>query len=172
MVPYFHFEGGDNLLFKSWRPTSSGAIAGACIFLVFLAILERWLAAVRVILNEHWRFRAFAMAARTEKFSSRLSAGSEKSGSLDSTGEIEELPRMTAPPVPIASRRSPRKLAPFILAHDIPRGVIHAAQALLGYVIMLAVMTFHAGYIISIVLGLGVGEILFGRLGTDRGAAH
>jgi copper transporter 1 len=31
---------------------------------------------------------------------------------------------------------------------------------------MLAVMTFQAAYIISIVIGLGLGEILFGRIAS------
>ncbi|KIM88492.1 hypothetical protein PILCRDRAFT_814390 [Piloderma croceum F 1598] len=50
----------------------------------------------------------------------------------------------------------------FTPAQNIPRGAIHALQALLGYFLMLAVMTFQAGYLIFIVVGLGLGEILFG----------
>lgn len=38
------------------------------------------------------------------------------------------------------ARTNPRTMAPFIAAHDIPRGIIHASQALLGYALMLAVM--------------------------------
>jgi hypothetical protein len=38
------------------------------------------------------------------------------------------------------ARANTRTMAPFIAAHDIPRGVIHASQALLGYALMLAVM--------------------------------
>jgi len=53
-------------------------------------------------------------------------------------------------------------MAPFTPAQNIPRGAIHALQALLGYFLMLAVMTFQAGYLISVVIGLGLGEILFG----------
>ncbi|KAJ7112860.1 Ctr copper transporter family-domain-containing protein [Mycena crocata] len=52
---------------------------------------------------------------------------------------------------------------PFILAHDFPRGVLYALQALLGFVLMLAVMTFQVAYIIAVVAGFGVGEMLFGR---------
>ena len=33
-----------------------------------------------------------------------------------------------------------RMVAPFIASHDIPRGAIYAAKALLGYVLMLSVM--------------------------------
>jgi solute carrier family 31 (copper transporter), member 1 len=84
-------------------------------------------------------------------------------------------------------------MAPFIAAHDIPRGAIHALQASLGYTLMLAVMyvfssyfpmqqswrdlivsltscrTFQAAYFITVVIGLGLGEVLFGRIG---GSTH
>lgn len=57
MKPYVHFTGGDSLFFQSWGPSSSGAIAGACIGLAFLAIFERWVAAIRGVLESHWRRR-------------------------------------------------------------------------------------------------------------------
>lgn len=72
-----------------------------------------------------------------------------------------------------------------ISTDDLARGAIYILQSLLGYTLMLAVMqviplprtlsilitinrTFHAGYILSIVLALGVGEAVFqGRGGTS-----
>lgn len=35
---------------------------------------------------------------------------------------------------------SARMIAPFVAAHDIPRGAIHALQALLSYAFMMAIM--------------------------------
>jgi len=67
---------------------------------------------------------------------------------------------------PTRAHKPSRMIAPFIAAHDIPRGAIHALQALLGYTLMLAVMTFQAAYLISIIIGLGLGEVLFGRMGS------
>jgi solute carrier family 31 (copper transporter), member 1 len=55
MVPWFHTQGGDNLLFQSWQPTSPGAIAGASIVLVAIALFERWLSASRGVLETYWR---------------------------------------------------------------------------------------------------------------------
>ncbi|KAJ7218435.1 CTR copper uptake transporter [Mycena pura] len=63
-------------------------------------------------------------------------------------------------------------LPPFALAHDAMRGAMHALQALLGFIFMLAVMTFQGAYLITIVCGLGVGEILFGRYHTGGGSGH
>ncbi|THG95926.1 hypothetical protein EW026_g5809 [Hermanssonia centrifuga] len=56
-----------------------------------------------------------------------------------------------------------RSALPFILSHDIVRGILYAGQAALQYAFMLAVMTFQVGFIFAIVVGLGVGETLFGR---------
>ena len=55
MTPYLHFTGGDFLYFKSLAPSSKGAIAGAAIVLVLLAILERALSAGRGLMEAHWR---------------------------------------------------------------------------------------------------------------------
>ena len=57
MMPWLHFTGGDYLFFRSWHPTSAGAIAGACIGLALLAIFDRWIAASRNVLESHWRQR-------------------------------------------------------------------------------------------------------------------
>ena len=55
MVPYLHFAGGDNLLFEAWQPSSKGALAGACIGLVFYAIFERWVNGMRGVLEARWK---------------------------------------------------------------------------------------------------------------------
>jgi copper transporter 1 len=57
MIPWLHFTGGDNLYFKSLRPSSKGAIAGACLVLILLALFERWVAAMRAVLEAYWRKR-------------------------------------------------------------------------------------------------------------------
>ena len=57
MTPYLHFTGGDHLYFKSWHPSSHGAIAGASIALLMVAILERLLHATRGVMDARWRRR-------------------------------------------------------------------------------------------------------------------
>jgi copper transporter 1 len=54
MIPYFHTNGGDYLLFESWTPLSSGGVAGASIVLFFIAILERLVNGVRGRLEGYW----------------------------------------------------------------------------------------------------------------------
>ena len=57
MTSYLHFTGGDNLFFKSLHPSSNGAIAGACLCLVVLALLERFVNGIRNRLEGYWRKR-------------------------------------------------------------------------------------------------------------------
>ncbi|KAH7920822.1 CTR copper uptake transporter [Leucogyrophana mollusca] len=142
MVNYLHFTPGDNLWFLGWVPRSAGAMVGACIGIFLLALIERWIAACRAVMELHWSRQASV-------------AVSEK---LDSTRSL----------LPIPTR--PKRLTPpFIPEHDIVRGIMFAAQALLGYLFMLAVMTYSLGFIFALVVGLGVGETLFGRY---SGYAH
>ena len=57
MKPYLHFTPGDILWFMGWVPQSTGAMVGACIGLFLFAILDRWIAATRSLMESHWRSR-------------------------------------------------------------------------------------------------------------------
>lgn len=57
---------------------------------------------------------------------------------------------------------------PFRPAVDIPRGLMWTFITALHYALMLVVMTFQIWWIISVVVGAGVGEMLFGRFGATR----
>lgn len=169
MVPYLHFAGGDYLYFTAWRPTSAGAIAGACIGLFLFAIFERWVAALRGVFEHHWKHRALLLSSkyssRSEDIAQALEPSLKGKESSTSSHEQESLR------VPSYLPRSPRRtIPPFVPSQDVLRGILYAFHAFLGYALMLAVMSYNAGYIISIVAGLGVGEVLFGRMTT--GSAH
>ncbi|KDR77916.1 hypothetical protein GALMADRAFT_65303 [Galerina marginata CBS 339.88] len=138
MVPYLHFTPGDTLWFLGWVPKSKGAMVGTCIGLFLLALVDRWLASIRATAENYWRRRS----------------------------QIILTNKLNASPVKQSSTTKlyvPRHVPPFILAHDVSRGVLHAGQATLGFAFMLVVMTYQASFIISIIVGLGVGETLFGR---------
>jgi copper transporter 1 len=55
MTPWLHFALGDALWFKTWVPQNKGALAGAAIGLFLLAIVERWFASMRALMELHWR---------------------------------------------------------------------------------------------------------------------
>ncbi|EKM83406.1 hypothetical protein AGABI1DRAFT_50473 [Agaricus bisporus var. burnettii JB137-S8] len=148
MIPFFHFTAGDRLLFDAWQPTTGGAIAGACIGAFFFAVFERWVHAVSPAVIHYLvqrRSRSVIKPSRDHTSSPQPSY----EGSDVSIKEKRHLPPRTSPP--------------FIVGIDVPRGMIYAFQRLLGFILMLAIMTFQAGYILSIIAGLGLGEMLFGR---------
>ncbi|WVQ93109.1 hypothetical protein IAU59_000173 [Kwoniella sp. CBS 9459] len=76
--------------------------------------------------------------------------------------------------LPLAARknldpaRHDRWSRPFRWAVDLPRGLLQALQTLIHYLLMLVVMTFNIWWIISVVIGSGVGEMLFGRFGAPH----
>jgi copper transporter 1 len=159
MTPYFHFTSGESLFFETWTPSSKGALAGAALALVVLALFERWLSATRMILEAHWNQRTLALmhsSSKREKSSEddeMTSSSSHQSAQHSSTDSKSQ-------------RSSPirRTIMPFIPSHDLTRGALYALQSLVSYLLMLAVMTFQVAYIIAIVVGLGLGEVIFGRM--------
>ncbi|KAF8624804.1 hypothetical protein AX15_005693 [Amanita polypyramis BW_CC] len=158
MTPYLHFTGGDYLYFEPLHPSSAGAIAGASIFLVFLAILERLLNAARSSLEVYWRKRAILL---TSRINGPGGPGLTRQLTIQSFPKNEDMDVVTY-------GTSLRTIPPFIAAHDIPRGIIYAFQAFLLYALMIAIMTFQAAYVISIIVGLGLGEVIFGRFCAGR----
>ncbi|TDL28568.1 hypothetical protein BD410DRAFT_811659 [Rickenella mellea] len=148
MTPWLHFNGGDFLYFQHLAPSSNGAIAGASIALFLLAVFERFAAGMRGTMERRWRQKALAIT------SNKLAPTESPDCCAGDSGQKQS---------PTALRTTPRTIAPFIPSVDLVRGCMHSGQAVLQYALMLAVMTFQAAYIISIVVGLGVGEVIFGR---------
>ncbi|KAI0776532.1 CTR copper uptake transporter [Trametes elegans] len=153
MLMYLHFTPGDIVLFNGWVPSSNGAMVGTCIGLFLLALVERWIAACRGVMEAHWRKRAQIVQADRLN----LPMNGKKSAGVN-TGRLRDSLTL-------------RSSTPFILAHDLTRGILHAAQATLQFAFMLIVMTYQVGFILAIVIGMGVGETLFGRF-ASHAAVH
>ena len=64
-----------------------------------------------------------------------------------------------------SDNESPRwkKAPPFIPAIDFPRAALFTFQAFVGYLLMLAVMSYSAWFFIAVLLGFAVGELSVGR---------
>ncbi|KAG8935914.1 hypothetical protein FRC02_005669 [Tulasnella sp. 418] len=167
MIPFLHFTPGDALWFKEWVPRSKGPIVGACIGLFMLAILERFLAGTRGVMESWWRRKTEAMLVR--KYASSNHCGAEVADSSISTeGDSAEkgvTARISTRPA-VAIRRV---LPPFIPSHDFTRAAMQVVQSAISYTLMLAVMTFNASFIISILVGVFCGELMFGRFATISG---
>ncbi|ORX39174.1 Ctr copper transporter family-domain-containing protein [Kockovaella imperatae] len=203
MKMYFHGSIGDDyFLFKSWVPTSPGAIVGICIAVFILAIFDRYLAAMRRACDMYWRRgrvgftvprsggthayahpslqnasnegnRATGHSSTNGEGCSSTNVDTDQIDSLaaDYSGLDEKLDPSTAH-LPRAARlvedpmRTARWSRPFQWGVDIPRGLLQSLQTLIHYVLMLTVMTFQLWFIIAIIVGSGVGEVLFGRFGS------
>lgn len=80
--------------------------------------------------------------------------------------EMEYLPRAVRSS--LDPERKGRWSRPFRLGTDVPRGLLYMLLMVIHFALMLVVMTFQLWWIISVIVGLGVGEMLFGRFGADR----
>ncbi|KAF8516298.1 Ctr copper transporter [Hysterangium stoloniferum] len=138
MKPYLHFTPGDILYFSTLAPSSTGAMVGTCLVLFMIAILERLFAAYARSLAAKWKGNV------------RIS---------------EDPPCCEGEPLS-ANAGSRRTTAPFIPRVEFQRAACRVVAATISYTLMLAVMTFNLGFILSVIVGLGVGELAFGRFGV------
>ncbi|KAH8926942.1 hypothetical protein BT69DRAFT_1258702 [Atractiella rhizophila] len=156
--------GGDQLWFAGWIPTSAGTTFASAFGLALLAVFSRLLSAVRTQLDHQWAVKGRVM---------RLQAIEASSGRASAVGLIDgaATQRKSAGSASVDSTtsdsrektRAPSRLTPFIAAHDIPRGLLQILQSGIGYLLMLAVMMGNVWWFIAVLLGLGIGETLFGR---------
>lgn len=150
MTPFFHFTGGDYLLFKAWMPTSAGAIAGACVGLFVFAIFERWVHATSPALVHRLKqrypsqyFLSSQWATISENISARASPKAQHLNKpLEDEASVLRRSSDSAETSSIKKKRTlpPRTTPPFVASVDIPRGIIYAFQRLLGFAMMLAIM--------------------------------
>lgn len=189
MLLGFHATPFDQLWFAGWIPQTNGAMVGACVGLFLLAVIDRWVAAIRGLCEVWWKQRTDAILAN--KYANppaallaslaRDSSDEKEKKSTTSDADVEDccspndVPVLTyrqiPPPFPTRFSHMERLIPPFIASQDIPRGGLQVVQAALGYALMLAFMTFNWGYVLAILMGLGVGEVLFGRY-ANHGGAH
>ena len=116
-------------------------MVGACIGLFLLAIIERWFAASRSLMEVHWAQQRFAMPYLfTENNNPFHSRGSHTGAEHDRYSKDVEGEVLVPPKGGSAGQSSVRRLAGFQLSQDIPRGLMHTVQAGLSYALMLVVM--------------------------------
>lgn len=91
MLTYLHFTPGDMLWFMGWVPASTGAMVGTCIGLFLLAIIERWIAACRAVMQGHWAKRYVNVHQDESRHGLNLSLQSANSafGSFEHEGSTD-----------------------------------------------------------------------------------
>jgi len=125
--------------------------------LFFLAVFSRLLTAVRSSAEKAWaQSIALRRAAslRVPSLDGSQAAGLNTKLSFSSTTTLATL----APETPHW-----HQAPPFIPAIDIPSSLLFMLEAFVGYMLMLAVMTYNVWWFIAVLLGLGAGQLAFGR---------
>ncbi|TEB21662.1 hypothetical protein FA13DRAFT_1642490 [Coprinellus micaceus] len=161
MMPFLHATFGGATWFMNWVPQSGRALAAACIGLVILGIIERWLAAIRSMSGALWWPRA-DLVTESDKKSALYhpdAGGIRHIHPRNPTALPTDHPSLPVIRLILKSLR-PRSTA----LGEVFRGILYSLQACLRFAFMLVVMTAQFYYIISIVIGMGIGETLFGRL--------
>jgi len=130
------FTAYDTPLFSSaWTPRSTGQYAGACIFLIVLAVISRMISVLRFKFEEKkhdqaTKRRYIVVAGADGKPEDRLSdtvRAKGESGVLTSRGVDEN--------VVISTQAKSREGTPWRLSVDLPRALIHVVQAGVGYLL-------------------------------------
>jgi solute carrier family 31 (copper transporter), member 1 len=162
MIMYLHFKIGDNLWFLGWVPSTAGAMAGASIGIFMLAMAERWLVAMRGVMEEHWSMRfvpittflpsispppMFCSTARLYSAQIALSNKLNNSSAVATLASSKERANSSSSSSSSDAAQSRSgwlwhhaQAPPFILAHDIPRGILQIVIASINFLLMLTVM--------------------------------
>ncbi len=143
MVMYLHFTPGDNLWFLGWAPRTAGAMFGACIGLFMLAVAERWLSAMRAVMEGHWRTRFGPLSlSRAVLMYSSYSAQIMLSNNINtsSVATSEECDKPSSKSSQPSHDTFRRRVPPFIPTHDVSRGIMRIVLASINFLFMLAVM--------------------------------
>lgn len=147
-------------LFSSkWTPKSAGAYAGTCIFLIVLAVIYRASFTLKHYLEYKWlektMQRRYVVVADKTPVSERISSDADSKTAVLSVNGVEENVKVVHSPI--------RHVQPWRFSVDVPRALLVMIMGGVGYLLMLAVMTFNVGYFMSVVAGIFIGELVFGR---------
>jgi len=153
---------------KGWTPTTKGAYAGSCIFLILLAIIFRSLFAAKHILEIRWANQAykrrFVVVADRQPYSEQAKTDPDLKTAVLTANGVEESVKVL--------HRHVNTLPPWRFSVDLPRACLVTVIVGVGYLLMLAVMTFNIGYFLSVLAGSFMGELAVGRYSSASEGGH
>lgn len=181
MKMWLHASITDILLIKEWVPRNGGQYAASCLAVIAAAILVQAFKAMRVSLEAQWALKSRNQSASCcppgsacnqpgrgkESLSEQGLAGpSSYSGSSvvgrNGSGCRNTLTSMFAFGLPVREQ----------MGRNTIRAGFTAIVVFLDYMLMLIVMSFNIGIILSAVAGFTIGAFLFGHSGEmTRGAS-
>ncbi|KAK9374444.1 Ctr copper transporter family-domain-containing protein [Lipomyces chichibuensis] len=152
----FHTSTFDFLFSRKWTPSSRGQYTGTCIFLIVLAVIYRLTHILKHRTERYINARAQQLAGNiaTAHLKMDVNAGSFEKSTGEATIEPER---------PLQFRN----VRPWRVSMDIPLSLIQLVLSGVAYLLMLAVMTFNVGYFLSVLGGIFLGELLFGRFTSN-----
>lgn len=161
---FFHTSFTDILYSSKWAPKTKGQYAGTVIFLIVLGFTYRFLTAWHDVLSRRLRRRA---AARTVVVASSPTANSSQVSSIDNPKEQlaqtqvqQQQPQEEVREGGLLSDWAGR---PWRWSVEFPLSCLSTVTAGVGYLLMLAAMTMNVGYFMSILAGIFIGELAWGR---------
>ncbi|OAG04987.1 Ctr copper transporter-like protein [Paraphaeosphaeria sporulosa] len=159
MSMFFFTSTTTPLYSEAWTPASAGAYAGTCIFLIILAILLRALFTAKTFLEyralQSAMKRRYIVAADQQTATDKAFNDASSMTGILTTNGLQENVRIVEAPA--------RHVQPFRFSVDLPRAAIMTLAAGVGYLLMLAVMTYNVGYFLSVLAGAFIGELALGR---------
>ncbi|KAF1966703.1 hypothetical protein BU23DRAFT_543953 [Bimuria novae-zelandiae CBS 107.79] len=189
------------LFFANWTTDTPAKYFGTLIFLFAVTLLNRFLGAWRSQLGHKWANDAAEARRKLEQrreYRRSLNRANLEyqspdclEGDSDDT-DTEKAPLSPYPPgldVEAAEKKrndTPTWMMvfggrwqagnPWRVNIDLPRAFLEGVRALIGYLLMLAVMTFNLGFLLVVILGIIIGELLLGRFisgtGWEEGGCH
>ncbi|KAK4198437.1 Ctr copper transporter family-domain-containing protein [Triangularia verruculosa] len=160
MMAVFQTSMATSLFSTKWTPTTTGAYAGTCIFLIVFAAIFRGLLALKSWQELRWldkeMNRRYVVVNGKAPLAENLSRDSLGKSAVLSENGVEEN-------VVVVQRRTGGHARPWRLSVDPVRAVIDTVVAGVGYLLMLAVMSMNVGYFLSVLGGTFLGSLLVGR---------
>ncbi|XP_031560014.1 probable low affinity copper uptake protein 2 [Actinia tenebrosa] len=144
------------LLFEGWNISSSAVLVGSCIGVFFLSILSECVRSMRIRLYMSSNKQSVKITPQSpagSEVNSRKNVASNESLNFGSTETLQPAQR---------GKTERKQEHPFTIRHVI-QVLLHVVQLVLGYLLMLIVMTFNVWLGIAVVLGLGTGYFMCNR---------
>ncbi|CAG7918772.1 unnamed protein product [Penicillium olsonii] len=153
------------IFFRGWTTSSMTQYVLTLAFLFILAMLNRFLGALRSQLERRWSHRELNLRKVEPDGSENRPMKSKRNGlpvytqasqrSEESVSMLKEEPQR--------GRYAWKSSGAWGLRKDGTRAVLELGRAFLGYVLMLAIMGCNVGVFAAVLLGIFCGELVFGR---------